>query len=272
VTMAFTPFVDDLALIEVFLLLVASVLAYSGIRVWLAMRSNQPDMLRKVLHGTAIPIGLVGAATFILALWGEMTWPFLTSDGMGGYNIFFFDPMLLLSFVLIAFAFSAYLSLRLEYVGVFALVAGGAVIFYGWTGYTASPPFTKDPFYTLLLYLGFGVAGLLALPASVIVDYYTTSVERGRTPWQVALSAASPRSRSRSWGVRAAQPTVPRVFAGSAATEQPPAEETAFRMPKILQALVLMFPVIIALAGIAAFWYFGVTLPGHLGNGPSAAP
>ena len=264
--MAFTPFIDDLALIEVFLLLVASVLAYSGVRVWWAAAKNRPEELRKVLKGTGVPIGLVGSATLVLALWGEMTWPFLTSDGMGGYNIFFFDPLLLMSFVLLAFSVSAVLSLKLQYVGVFAMVAGAATIFYGWTGYTANPAFTKDPFDTLLLYAGFGLAGILALPASLAVDYYLEKTEAGVAPWTVGR--ASILTPPATWGARGAQPVVP----GATATSEADSPAPTFRMPYLLHALMLAFPVIIALAGIAALWYFGVTLPGHLGSGPANAP
>jgi len=265
--MAFTPFVDDLALIEVFLMLAASILAYSGIRVWWAARSNKAGDLRKVLKGTAIPLGLVGGVTLILALWGEMQWPFLTSDGMGGYNIFFFDPLVLFSFVLLGFAICAAASIKLQYVGVLALVAGAVTMFYGWTGYTANPAFTKDPFDTLLLYAGFGLAGVVALPASVVVDYYLDRVEAGLNPWSFSTTATL--TSPANWGTRAAQP----VFPGAApASEAPAPSPLAVRMPYILQGLVLLFPVIVALAGIAALWYFGVTLPGHLGGGAGAAP
>lgn len=263
--MAFTVFLDNLALIEVLLLLVAAVLAYAGVRVWWVMRSHQPESLRRMLKSTAIPIGAVGFITLGLAMWGEMTWPFLASDGMAGYNIFFFDPLVLLGIVLVAYSITAYMSLRLQYVGVLALVAGGVTVFYGWSGYTANPAFTKDPFYTLLLYAGFGLAGILALPATILVDWYMSAVDAGRAPWKLSQPSLAPRTRG--LGVRAVQPVGP---SGSAATEE--STELGFRMPLVLQGLVLLFPVFIALAGIAAFWYFGVTLPGHLGGGASAAP
>lgn len=261
-------FLDNLALIEVLLLLVAAVFAYAGVRVWWAMRSHQPESLRRMLKSTAVPVGVVGVITLSLALWGEMAWPFPAAYGMAGYNIFFFDPLVLLGIVLLAYAVTAYFSLRLQYVGVLALVAGGVAAFYGWTGYTAHPAFTKDPFDTLLLYGGFGLAGVLALPSTVIVDWYLSAVDAGRQPWKLAHSASAPRMRG--LGVRAAQPVTP---AGAPASGGPDVgTELTYRMPKVLQSVLLLFPVFMALTGIAAFWYFGTTLPGHLGGGPAAAP
>jgi len=268
--MAFTPFLDDLGLIEVILLLAAAVLAYGGVMAWWAIRTNDPKGLRGVLRGMAVPLGALGVTTTVLALWGEMTWPFLSSDGMGGYNIFFFDVLFLMGLVLLAYAISAYLSLRLQFAGLFAFIAGGVTLFYGWTGYTATPAFTKDPFDTLLLYAGFGLAGILSLPATVIVDYYLARVDALRAPWSVTHVVAAPRPRA--MGARAAQP----VVAARAGTPSPPAEAPVtvvrYRVPLWVQSLMLVFPVMMALAGIAALWYFGVTLPGHLGNGPGSAP
>jgi putative membrane protein len=261
-------FIDDLALIEVLLLLVATVLAYAGVRVWWAMRSHQPESLRRMLKSTAVPVGAVGLITLGVAVWGEIAWPFPAALNMAGYNIFFFDPLLLCGLVLVAYGISAYMTLRLQYVGVFALVAGGVTVFYGWTGYTASPAFTKDPFDTLLLYAGFGVAGILAFPATVIVDWYLSAVDAGRHPWKLAKSTTV--ARVRGLGVRAAQPVAP--AGGSATSTTDLVTELKYRMPKIAQAVLLLFPVFIALAAIAAFWYFGTTLPGHLGKGPGAAP
>ncbi|MGA8542035.1 MAG: DUF981 family protein [Thermoplasmata archaeon] len=265
--MAFTTFIDNLALIEVFLMLAAAIFAYGGVMAWWAMRTNNPKGLQKVLHSMAIPMGALGAIVLTISLWGEMAWPFLASDGMAGYNIFFFDPLLLMGLVLLAFAISAYFSVRLQYVGLFALVAGGVVAFYGYTGYTASPAFTKDPFDTLLLYSGFAAAGIFAFPATVIVDYYLGAVDALKAPFTSARATAV--AGLRGLGTRAAQPVVP------GAVEAKPVSETTtpkFHLPYWVSVIVLLFPVFMALAGIAAFWYFGTTLPGHLGAGAGAAP
>lgn len=267
--MAFTVFIDDLALVEVLLLLAAAIFAYGGLMTWWAIRTNNAKGLRGTLRGMAIPLGGVGISITILALWGEMVWPFLPSDGMAGYNIFFFDPMLLMGLVLIAYAASAYIATRLQYVGFFALIAGACTVFYGWTGYTATPAFTKDPFETLLLYLGFGVAGICAFPASCIIDYYVAATEKAQAPFTSARRVTA--IGLRRFGARGAQPVVPgSVAAVAASTEGAP--QPKYHVPIWVQSLLLLFPFFATLAAVAALWYFGVTLPGHLGAGAGAAP
>jgi uncharacterized membrane protein len=268
--MSFTTFIDDLALVQVLLLIAATIFAYGGVMAYLAIRRNDPAGLRSVLRGMAVPLGVVGAITLALSLWGEMTWPFLASDGLAGYNIFFFDVLMLFAIVVLAFVATVYLSARLQYVGLLALVAGGVTAFYGWTGYTASPAFTKDPFDTLLLYAGFAAAGIFALPATIVVDYYLEASAEHRAPFTSIRRLSAVRSELR--GTRAVQPVLGHV----PATAPEPYDEIdtapSYHLPYWVQTVVLLFPVFMALAGIAAFWYFGVTLPGHLGAGAGAAP
>jgi len=259
--MAFTTFIDDLALVEVLLLLIAAVLAYAGVRVFWAIRQDRPDDVRRILQGSAVPVAGLGLTTLLLALWGEMTWPFLASDGLAGYNIYFFDPMVLLGVVLVGFGVAAARSLPLQYLGVAALIAGGVAAFYGWTGYTASPAFTKEPFDAFLLYGAFGLSGLLALPTSVLVDHYLAATARGDAPWVIGLRGVG-HGTVRRLDQRAAQ-----------AMTSPPVEPVVTRRaPAWVQIALLAFPVAMTLAAIAALWFFGTTLPGHLGAGPSAAP
>jgi hypothetical protein len=188
---------------------------------------------------------------------------------MAGYNIFFFDALVLFGIVLLAYAVSAYLSVRLQYVGLLALVVGGVTAFYGWTGYTANPAFTKDPLDTLLLYLGFGAAGVFAFPATVVVDYYLAATDAARAPFSSTKWIG--RFGLRHLGSRGVQP----VIAGRlerAPTQTEDASPPQYHVPIWAQTLLLLFPVFMGLAAIAALWYFGVTLPGHLGAGPGAAP
>jgi uncharacterized membrane protein len=261
-------FIDDLALIEVLLLLGAVIFAYGGVLAWWALRKNDPKALRNTLRGMALPLGVIGVATTTLGLWTEMVWPF-PGPYLAGYNIFFGDAILLFGIVLLAYGVSAYLGAKMQYVGIFALVAGGVVAFYGFTGYTATPAFTKDPYDTLLLYSAFAAAGIFAFPATVIVDYYLGAADALKAPFTSTRAVAA--SGLRRFGARGVQPVVP----GTVEATPPSVEgetKARYHLPYWVSVLVLLFPVFAGLAAIAAFWYFGVTLPGHLGTGAANAP
>ena len=266
-------FIDNLALVEVLLLVAASLLVYIGVNGWWAMRKNDPKGLRNVLKGGAVPLGVVGGASMVLALWGEMAWPYPT--GMQGYNIFFGDVFLLFSIVMVAYAIGITFSIRLQYLGVLAFVAGAVTLFYGWTGWTANPAYTKDPFDTFLLYAGFGAAGIFAFPASVIVDLYLAAAEGNSTFWtSVVDTNTSFRSTLglSALGVRGVGAVIGEKPVSKEESEATRLEQLKFRMPILAQLIVLLFPVFMFLAGVAAFYYFGTTLPGHLGNGAAKAP
>lgn len=265
-------FMDDLALVEVLIGFVAVLLAYVGVLSWWAIRTNNPKFLKETLRSSAIPVGGVGITTMILALWTEMTWPYtLTIAGtnvIGGYNIFFGDAMVLFGLVAICYAVVAYFGRNLHVVGLLSLVAGFVLAFYGWTGYTANPAFTKDPYDTFLMYGAFAAAGLAAFPATVITDYYLNAVAASKSIWQSAVSYASPRRIGTA--ARAAQPVS--TLEEGAKDVEVSATETRFRVHWALQIVMLAFPVLMTCAAIAAFWYFAITLPGHLGNGAAGAP
>ena len=246
-------FIDNLALTEGMLAFAAAVLTYLGVMIGWSIRKNNPDGVRAALQGAAVPVGSIGVAATILGLWSEMVWPFPST--MGGYNILFNDVTLLFGLVMVAFAVSAYLKLQLQYVGLFAFMAGAATIAYGWTGYGFN--YTKEPFDFLLLYLGFGVAGILTRPSTIIVDYYLAHVAKSETSWR--SSSASP-SGLRSLGARGA------LRLGRSAK----AEESGvlrYRLPGVVSLILLAFPIFMALATIAAWWFLGTTLPGHLTPG-----
>lgn len=251
-------FIDNLALTEVFLLLAAAVLTWTGVAAWWWMRKNEPEKVKTAIRGGAIPIGGVGISAMILGLWSEMTWPYPAA--MGGYNIFFNDMTLLFGMVMICFAVSAYLGLQLHYVGLFAFMAGAVVLLYGWTGYGFG--YTKDPLDTLLLYGGFGVAGVFALPATAVLDYYLGTVAKSPTIWRTDSPSSFGR---RALGVRA----VGKIAASPSETptEEGTLAQLKYRMPTYINLLLLLFPVFMTLAGIAAWWYLGTTIPGHLTPG-----
>ena len=250
-------FIDNLALTEALLLFAAAILTYTGLVAWWGMRNNDPERVRSALRGGAVPTGAVGFAAVTLGLWSEMVWPYPST--MGGYNILFNDITLVFGIVMLSFAVSAYLHLKLQYVGVFAFMAGAVTLLYGWTGYGFA--YTKEPFDFLLLYAGFGVSGIAALPATMVVDYYLSTVSTSPTLWRSSSRSSFGR---RSIGVRAVQ----RLGIGSGATtEGSDASSLRYRMPIYLNLIVLAFPVFMTLAGIAAWWFLGTTIPGHLTPG-----
>ena len=251
-------FIDNLALTEALLLFAAAILTYTGIVAWWGMHKNDPERVRAALRGSSVPVGGVGFAAVTLGLWSEMVWPYPST--MGGYNILFNDITLVFGMVLVAFAASAYLHLKLQYVGVFAFMAGAVTILYGWTGYGFA--YTKEPFDFLLLYVGFGVAGVMALPASIVVDYYLSTVTSSTTLWR--SSAAPTFGGRRSLGLRAVQRL---GFGSSAPSGEVDTGSLRYRMPIYLHLLLLAFPVFMALAGLAAWWFLGTTIPGHLTPG-----
>jgi len=259
-------FMDDLALVEVLIGMAAVIFAYVGVLSWWYIRTNNPAALRKTLKGSAIPMGAVGVTTMLLALWTEMTWPYtLVINGtnvLGGYNIFFGDVMVFFGLVTIAYAVAAYLGNYMHVVGLLALVAGAATAFYGWTGLTANPAFTKDPYDTWLMYGAFAASGVAAFPTTIIMDYFLNAADTGKQIWHRMVSATSP-SRAHL-GTRAAQ--------NLSAVEGTSLGVNKYRLHWALQIVLLVFPALMTCAAIAAFWYFGVTLPGHLGNGAAGAP
>ncbi len=265
-------FIDNLALTEALLLFAAAVLTYVGVTTWWAIHKNRPESVRSHLKGAAMPLAAVGVASVVLGLWSEMAWPYPVTPVSAGhidmahYNILFNDITLVFGMVMIAFAASAYFGLRLQYVGIFAFIAGAVTILYGWTGYVDG--YTSEPFEFFLLYAGFGMSGVLALPATVVTDYYLGTVTSDPKAWRAVPSTVPRRAR---FGTRAAQGlgVAARSSVGSDGTEG--AVPLRYRVPFGLHLVMLAFPVFMFLAGFAAWWFLGTTVPGHL-NPAKAAP
>ena len=248
--MAFTPFIDNLGFFVALILAGAVILAYTAIRGFMSMMRNDPAQLRAAIKGSAGPAGIVGAIALAIGLWTEFTWPYLLSDGLGSYNIFFGDVGTLFGMVLIVYAIVAFYGLKLEYAGLFGFVAGVMTGWYGYWGYTtltSSGVFglTKDPLETFLLYGAFGMAGVFSLPASLIVDWYLEHPGPTFTPVSMSLRPATER----------------------AAAADPPGE-VRFRLPYYVYLLTVWFPIFMVLAAVAAWFYIGDILPGHLTSPP----
>ena len=245
--MAFTPFIDNLGFIVALILGGAAVLAWTSVRGWWAMLRNDPVALRSAIKASAVPVGVVGAISAVMGLDIEATWPFLLSDGLGSYNIFFGDVLMLFAMVTIVYAFVAYYGLKLEYAGFFGFVGGVMTAWYGYWGYTTLVKpgvlgLTKDPLETFLLYLAFAAAGVFSLPAAMLVDWY---LEHAGPTWpQIVVSI---------------RPNPPKPA---------PSTETQYHIPWWAYIVAGWFPVFVILAAIAAWFYMGDILPGHLTSPP----
>ncbi len=160
-------FKDDLTLVLDLLILVSATVFYTGFFVWLHARRNDLERAGTHLREGGVLLGILGLLLGVVALWGEFTWPL-----PGRYNLFFFDPLMLLSLLLIGFAVATWYRLPTHFVGMLGLVIGAGIAYYGARGYLVSA--TNDPFETLLMYLGFGAVGILSYPATLYVDWFVT--------------------------------------------------------------------------------------------------
>lgn len=241
-------FVDDLGLTVALILAGGALLAWTSIRAFLAMFRNDPAQVRSILKASAIPVGFVGAIAASIGLFTEFTWPYPASFGLASYNIFFGDVTMLFAMVMLVYAAVAYLGLKLEYAGFFGFIAGIVTAWYGYWGYTTlikpgSLGLTKDPLETFLLYLAFAAAGVFSLPAAMVVDWFLEHPGPTWTPVTMSMRPAPP----------------PASGSSSAAT---------FRLPAYVYALSIWFPIFVTLAMIAAWFYIGDILPGHLTSAP----
>lgn len=245
--MAFTPFVDDLGFMVALILGAAAVFTYTAIRAFLAILRNDAKGLRAILKSSAIPTAFIGLVSLALAMYIEIAWPFLLADGLGSYNIFFGDVFTLFALVVLAYAVVAYLGLRLEYAGLFALVSGIITAWYGYWGYTTlvSPGvlgLTKDPLETFLLYLAFAAAGFFAFPATLAVDWYLDHPGASWTPFSFSLRPST--------------------------ADATPAPAGGYHLPVSFYLVTVWFPLFAFLAFVAAWFYMGSILPGHLTSPP----
>ncbi len=219
-----TTFLDDLTLILDLLVVISAVVFYTGLFVWWHSRRNDIARAQSHLKEGAGILGLIGVFLAALAFWGEFTWPLL-----GSYNIYFFDPLFLLAFLLIAFALAVWYRLPTHFVGMISFVTGAGIAFYGIRAYQLG--LTQDPFETLLLYLGFGAMGVLAFPATLYVD----------------------------WAVQAR---------GESSAAAPLANDLVALYPRFWTGVVALFLLIVVLAGFASLAYGFNTVWAHLGHPP----
>jgi uncharacterized membrane protein len=253
-TMAFASFIDDLGLVVALILAGAAVLSYVSIRSFMALLRNDPAQLRAAIKASAVPSGIIGGVSLSIGLFVEFTWPFTLSDGLGSYDIFFGDIIVLFAMVMMVYAIVAFYGLKLEYAGLFGFVAGVTTAWYGYWGYTTlvSPGvlgLTKDPFETFLLYGAFAAAGVFSLPAALAVDWYLEHPGPTFTPISMSLRPASERAEEAR-----------KISEGT--------ENLRYHLPYYVYLLTVWFPLFMILAAVAAWFYIGDILPGHLTTPP----
>jgi uncharacterized membrane protein len=252
--MAFTPFIDDLGFVVALILAGAAVLTFASIRAFWHILRNDPARVRATIKASGAPAGIIGIVSLSIGLFIEFTWPFLLSDGLGSYNIFFGDVLSLFAMVMIVYAIVAHFGLKLEYAGIFGFVAGVITAWYGYWGYTtltASGTFglTKDPLETFLMYGAYAAAGVFSLPAALFVDWYLEHPGPTFPKLEVGLKPTSePGEGSR---------------AGADAASTP-----GYHVPAWAYLVAVWFPIFMFLAAVAAWFYIGDILPGHLTSPP----
>ena len=168
------PFIDDLALELITLVMTSGVVVYLTGITYLEYRKNGPKNVEETLRLGMFPLGFLGAVIVVLGLWQEMTWPFPAGSAL--YNIAFGDAYLIFGVILLAVALTIAFRQKLQIVGFFALMGGIMSIYYGTIIYTQN--LTKSPLGSLAMYTAFGIAGLFTFPATYAYD----SMADGKKP------------------------------------------------------------------------------------------
>lgn len=248
-------FVDFLAFQQATLLFAAVLVGYVAATGWWAFRQGGPTAFAGAMKSAAAPLGSVGAVATALALWGEVAWPL-----PGAYNIFFTDIYFLFGATLLVLAISMATSAKLQYAGMFAMVAGAVTLFYGWSGFQLG--LTKEPFETFLLYGAFGMTGIVAFPTTLAVDYWVAHPVPSAYATDVSVPVARPSFMSASRGV---QPVFPTNTTGNEAPSYVPRFQGT---PIYVSVTLLVFLVFVAAAALAAAGYLDSTVPSHLKSPP----
>ncbi len=148
------------------LVLTGAISTYMVGVAYLEYRKGGKDVESAVRDG-GIPLAVMGLFMVIMGLYGEFVWPLNLPNG--DYNIFFFDPYVILGLVLMIISTSILFKRKLVFGGVMAFFSGILAIYYGAIGYSYG--LTSEPLAALGLYIAFGATGILTLPATYIYDY-----------------------------------------------------------------------------------------------------
>ncbi len=175
------PFVDNLAYQLFSLSFAGFLLLYTISSMYLVYRKGKRNF-GDYTASASVPLGMLGAYMLVSGLWGQFTWPL-----PGSYNILFYDPLISLGILLVAFSLSVRYKARLEYPGFLGLMVGVMTIIYGIVGYNTG--LTSAPMALLGLYFLYGLAGIFSYPVSLIADRLPGLKKKPWTGWHVVLVA-----------------------------------------------------------------------------------
>ena len=217
-------FIDDLTLVLDLLILLLAVVFYTAFFVWYHSWKRDAARAWSHLREGAFLMTIIGGTIGLIALWGEFNWPL-----PGAYDLYFFDPLLLLAILTVGFGLTTIFRWPTHFVGMMGVVIGCGVIYYGARA-DYYLKLTLDPLETLLMYLAFGGVAIMSYPATLYVDWFVTG--RQNSALQPIASAGSPTS------------------------------------PRLWAALLGVFFVIVLLAGLAVAAYGLSAAWGHLESPP----
>jgi len=185
--------IDNLSIVVDLLVVLMVAVFYTGGLVWFNYRRKDLDRAEKSLREGAWLIGFLGALIGILAIWAETTCP-LTFGSSTVYNVFFFDPLVLLAFLAIAFAILVTFRLPTHFVGFLGVVVGIGVLYYAIHGYQLG--LTKDPLETLLMYCAFGGVAILLYIPTLFLDWFIVGP---RAPSVQPIASSPTPANPRMW-------------------------------------------------------------------------
>jgi uncharacterized membrane protein len=163
-------FIDDLTLVLDLLILITTTIFYTGVMVWFEARRKDLPRAQTHLQSGSLLLGLLGALIGLFAVWGELAWPITGFPGAQSYDLFFYDVLILLGLLLVAFALAVRFRYPTHFVGMLGVIIGLGVLFYGVRAYQLG--LTQHPLETLLMYMAFGGVAIMSYPATLYLDWF----------------------------------------------------------------------------------------------------
>ncbi|EQD41567.1 membrane protein containing DUF981, partial [mine drainage metagenome] len=149
---------------------------YLTVDAYIRYRTTDGANIVEYLKDGIMPIALIGGLILIFGIYSDLTWPLqinspsaAANSAFAGYNLLFFDPLVLMGIVTLSFAITVKYGHRLQTFGIMALYSGVFSMYYGWMGYLQNK--SSEPFDMFLMYVAFGAVGILSYPLTLMADY-----------------------------------------------------------------------------------------------------